>query len=71
MITNFWNWFITSVTNAVNILNTLVSNSTMAPFFNLFLVIIATMVIVKYIIKPITGGSGSDKAKKKDEETET
>lgn len=69
MITTFWTWLTSSVTNAVNILSTLVSNTIMAPFFNLFLVVIALMVIVKYILKPIFGGgSGSDKAKKKGEE---
>ena len=68
MITNFWNWLITSVSAGVNILNQLVSNSELAPFFSLFLVVIATMVIVKFILKPIFGGSGSDKAKKREDD---
>lgn len=68
MITNFWNWLITSVSAGVNILNQLVSNTELAPFFSLFLVVIATMVIVKFILKPIFGGTGSDKAKKREDD---
>ena len=70
MIVNFWNWIMQSVTAAVQTLENIYSNSTMQPFFNLFLVVIATMAIVKFIIIPITGGSGSDKAKKKKEDEE-
>ena len=70
MISNFWSWIVQSVTAAVSILNTLVSDSTLSPFFNLFLVVIALMVIVKYILKPIFGSAGSDKARKKTEDKE-
>lgn len=70
MITNFWNWLITSVTAGVNILNQLVSNNELSPFFSLFLVVIATMVIVKFILKPIFGGTGSDKAKKREDDNQ-
>ena len=68
MITNFWNWMITTVTNGVNLLNTMVNSTTLKPFFDLFLVVAATIVIVKYILKPVLGYSGSDKARKKEEE---
>lgn len=65
MITNFWNWIFQSVNQAVSVLNTMYTNSIFTPFFNLFLVIIATGVIIRFIIKPLIGGSGSDKAHKK------
>jgi len=70
MIVNFWNWIIQSVSAAAETLENIYSNSIMQPFFNLFIVVIATIAIVKFIIMPLTGGTGSDKAKKKKEDEE-
>lgn len=68
MITQFWNWLYTSVSNALNILNTMYSNATMKPFFDLLIIIVAVGVIMRYIIMPMVGDRGSDKAKRKDED---
>lgn len=69
MIENFWNWMYQTVGSALNTLNLMYSNSTMKPFFDLLIVIIGVAVIIRFIIKPMLGSSGSsDKAKRKDEE---
>lgn len=70
MIGQFWNWLYTSVSNALSMLNTMYSNSTMRPFFDLLIVIIAVGVIMRYIVMPMIGDRGSDKAKRKDKEDE-
>lgn len=60
MITNFWNWILQSTNNALAILNRMVSNETLAPFFALFLVVFATAMIMKFIVFPLLmGGSGA------------
>lgn len=63
MINTFWNWIYDSVSAALNVLTTIVSNETFAPFFNLFLVVVAVGVIMKFIVKPMLGNTGSDKVK--------
>lgn len=64
VIERFWNWLNTSVNNALSILNTMYVNSTMKPFFDLFIVIVGVVVVIRFIIMPIIGGSiGSDHAK--------
>lgn len=70
MITNFWNWLYQAVNNAISILNTMYQNSTFQPFFQLLIVIVAVGVVMKYIVWPMLGSSGSDKAKKKKEDEE-
>lgn len=60
MINNFWNWILQSTNNALNILNRMVNDSTLAPFFALFLVVFATAMIMKFIVFPLLlGGSGA------------
>lgn len=70
MIDNFWTWIYNSVNAALSTLNTIYENETMNPFFNLFLVVVAIAVIMKFIVQPMLGNSGSDKVKgsKEDEE---
>lgn len=67
MITDFWSWLYQAVNGALSWLNTAYNNDTMKPFFNLFLVVFAVSMIIKYLVNPMLGG-GSDKAKRKDEE---
>ncbi len=70
MITYFWNWMYQTVNSALSTLNTMYNNTIMKPFFDILIVVIATMVVIHFIIKPLIGGSSgsSDKAKRKDEE---
>lgn len=69
MITQFWTWMYQTVNSALSTLNQIYNNATMKPFFDFFILVVATFVIVKFIIHPLTGGKGSDKAKKKDEDS--
>lgn len=67
MINTFWNWIVSTVTNAVNTLNSLYNNSTLHPFFELLLVIVGIGVILKFILFPLLGISymgASDKVDK-------
>lgn len=68
ILQTFWAWMVQTVMSALNTLNTMYNNSTLHDFFNIFLVVFALMVIIKYIIHPLTGGLGSDKVKKKKED---
>lgn len=68
MITNFWTWLFSSVTNAVNMLNTFYNNSTMKPFYNLLLAVVGIGVIIKFVLAPLMGISltgASDKVRTK------
>lgn len=53
MITEFWNWMFSTVTQAVNTLNTFYNNTMFRPFFDLFLVVLGVGVIMKFIIHPL------------------
>lgn len=55
MITNFWNWLYSSVTNAVNTLNVFYTNSELKPFYNLLLAVVGIAVILKYVLRPLLG----------------
>lgn len=68
MIENFWNWIYQSVTSALNVFNTIYANETFAPFFNLLLVIVGVAVVMRFIVRPMLGNSGSDKVKEDDSE---
>lgn len=71
-IENMWSWIYTSVSNAVSTLNTIYTNSTMRPAFDILIVVIATGALLKFIILPLFGlslSAGSDIAKKKTKET--
>lgn len=70
MINTFWTWMYQTVNSALSTLNTMYTNSVMKPFFDVLIVVIATMVVIHFIIKPLVGGhsGASDKANRKDEE---
>lgn len=73
-IENMWQWIYSSVTNAVNVLNTMYNDSTMKPAFDILIVVIATGVLLKFIILPMFGltiSTGSDIVRKKSKETKT
>lgn len=66
MITNFWTWLLQAVSLATTTLNQMINDYHCGPFFQLFLVVLALGVIMKYILYPIIA-PGSDKAKRKEE----
>lgn len=68
MIEEFWNWLYSSVNAALSTFNTIYNNSMFTPFFNIFLVVIGIGVIMKFIIRPMLGNSGSDKVKEEKDE---
>lgn len=77
MITNFWNWLTTAVTNATSVLSTMYSNSTMRPFFDLLLIVAGIGVVIKFILAPLLGigigfignaAGSSDRAQNKKED---
>lgn len=70
ILSTFWSWMTQSVSSALNTLNTLYNNTILHDFFNIFLAVFGTMVIIKYIILPLVGGMGSDKVKKEKKEKE-
>lgn len=64
MIDYFWEWITRSVGSAVNWFNTFITNSTIAPFIEFFLVVFLIMALIKFIVTPLLGHVGSsDKAK--------
>lgn len=68
MIEAFWNWIFTSVNAALNVFNTIYQSSYFAPFFNLLLIVVGVAVVMRFIVKPLLGNTGSDKVKKEDDE---
>lgn len=70
ILQTFWDWMVRTVGAALNTLNTMYNNPTLHDFFNIFLVVFGLMIVMKYIIHPLTGGLGSDKVKKKQKEDE-
>lgn len=68
ILQTFWTWITQSVSGALNTLNTMYNNAILHDFFNIFLAVFGTMIVIKYIIHPLTGGKGSDKVKKEKEE---
>ena len=71
-IESMWQWIYSSVTNAVNVLNTMYTNSTMKPAFDILIVVIATGALLKFIILPMFGlsiSAGSDVVKKEGKKT--
>lgn len=72
-IQNMWSWIISSVSNAVSTLQTIYENETMAPAFDILIVVIATGALLKFIILPLFGlsiSAGSDIVKKKSRKEE-
>lgn len=67
MITYFWQWIVQATSAALSWLNQLFSGETMQPFRYLFVAVFAFVIIMNYVIRPMTAGR-SDRAKKKDEE---
>lgn len=67
ILQTFWTWITQSVSGALNTLNTMYNNTILHDFFNIFLAVFGTMIIIKYIIHPLTGSKGSDKVKKEKE----
>lgn len=71
MISYFWNWITQSVSAALNWLNQLYSGEIMLPFRYLLIGVFAFGIVFSYIILPlIVPKRGSDKVKKKKEESE-
>lgn len=68
MIDTFWNWMFTSVNAALSTFNTIYQNQYFQPFFNLLLVVVGVAVVMRFIIRPMLGNTGSDKVKKEDDE---
>lgn len=68
MIETFWNWIFTSVNAALSVFNTIYSNQYFQPFFNLLLIVVGVAVVMRFIVKPMLGNTGSDKVKKEDDE---
>lgn len=71
-LTYMWDWIYRSVSNAVQTLTRIYQNSTMAPAFDLFLVVLSIGVVLKFIVLPLFGlslSSGSDQVKKNAKET--
>ena len=49
----FWSWLYSSVGAALNTLNQMINDRTLFPFYYLLVVIVATGVVIKYVLMHI------------------